>query len=97
MAVFAFLGMWLGVLDVPGSYRAVWAAVGRGLACVQNRADTAEILGSRYLIENEFICNVKLTNYFKFRGVRYYRYRVRPWVQLDQQKRAVDLCEQLVR
>lgn len=74
-----------------------WVAVGRGLACVQVRADTAEIFGSRYLIENEFIWNVKLTNYFKSRGVRYYRYRVRPWVQLDQQKRAVELREQLVR
>jgi ComEC/Rec2-related protein len=71
-----------------------WVAVGRGLACVQVRADSAQIFGTRYLIENEFIWNSKLNLYFRSRGVRYCVRRVRPWSQLHQQKRAAELREQ---
>ncbi|MGA0109696.1 MAG: ComEC/Rec2 family competence protein [Schleiferiaceae bacterium] len=62
-----------------------WVAVGRGLACVQVRADTATIYGTKYLIENEFIWDKKLNNYFKSRGVRVKRYHVRPWAKLQRQ------------
>ncbi|MGA1398553.1 MAG: ComEC/Rec2 family competence protein, partial [Schleiferiaceae bacterium] len=62
-----------------------WVAVGRGLACVQVRADTANIYGTKYLIENEFIWDKKLNNYFNSRGVRVKRFHVRPWAQLQRQ------------
>lgn len=62
-----------------------WISVGRGLACVQVRADSAQIYGTKYLIENEFIWNEKLNNYFKSRGVQHRRYYVRPWAQLSAQ------------
>jgi hypothetical protein len=63
-----------------------WISVGRGLACVQVRADTARIYGTKYLIQNEFIWNQKLNHYFKSRGVQVKRYHVRPWAQLKSQQ-----------
>lgn len=65
-----------------------WVSVGRGLACVQVRADTAHIYGTKYLIENEFIWNQNLDPYFNSRGVHTRYFHVRPWSQLQSQKRA---------
>jgi len=60
-----------------------WISVGRGLACVQVRAATAHIFCTNYLIENEFIWNKKLNQYFKSRGVRHIERYVRPYRQLE--------------
>jgi ComEC/Rec2-related protein len=65
-----------------------WLEVGRGLACVQVRADTARVYGTKYLIENEFVWNQKLNPYFKSRGVKYKVFHVRPWSHLQSQKPA---------
>lgn len=63
-----------------------WISVGRGLACVQVRADTAHIYGTKYLIDNEFFWNQKLNQYFKSRGVRYIERHVRPYGQLQRER-----------
>jgi len=63
-----------------------WISVGRGLACVQVRADTAHVFGTKYLINNEFVWSQKLNQYFKSRGVRHIERYVRPYEQLQRER-----------
>lgn len=87
VAVALVFTVWVVHESGPRSLREQrWISVGRGLACVQVRADTARIYGTKYLIQNEFIWNQKLNQYFKSRGVQVKRYYVRPWAQLKSQQ-----------
>jgi len=87
VAVALVFTVWVVGESGPRSLREQrWISVGRGLACVQVRADTAHVFGTKYLINNEFIWNQKLNQYFKSRGVQVKRYHVRPWAQLKSQQ-----------
>jgi len=84
VAVALVFTVWVVGESGPRSLREQrWISVGRGLACVQVRADTAHIFGTKYLIKNEFVWNQKLNPYFKSRGVRHIELYVRPYGQLQ--------------
>jgi len=56
VAVALVFTVWVVGESGPRSLREQrWISVGRGLACVQVRADTAHIFGTKYLIQNEFV------------------------------------------
>lgn len=87
VAVALVFTVWVVGESGPRSLREQrWISVGRGLACVQVRADTAHIFGTKYLINNEFVWNQKLNQYFKSRGVRHIVRHVRPYEQLQRER-----------
>lgn len=87
VAVALVFTVWVVGESGPRSLREQrWISVGRGLACVQVRADTAHVFGTNYLINNEFIWNQKLNEYFKSRGVRHMERHVRPYEQLQRER-----------
>ena len=87
VAVALVFTVWVVGESGPRSLREQrWISVGRGLACVQVRADTAHIFGTKYLINNEFVWNQKLNQYFKSRGVRHIERHVRPYEQLQRER-----------
>jgi len=87
VAVALVFTVWVVGESGPRSLREQrWISVGRGLACVQVRADTAHIFGTKYLIQNEFVWNQKLNYYFKSRGVRHIERHVRPYEQLQRER-----------
>lgn len=87
VAVALVFTVWVVGESGPRSLREQrWISVGRGLACVQVRADTAHVFGTKYLINNEFVWNQKLNPYFKSRGVRYIERHVRPFGQLQRER-----------
>ena len=87
VAVALVFTVWVVGESGPRSLREQrWISVGRGLACVQVLADTAHIFGTKYLINNEFVWNQKLNQYFKSRGVRHIVRHVRPYEQLQRER-----------
>jgi ComEC/Rec2-related protein len=87
VAVALVFTVWVVGESGPRSLREQrWISVGRGLACVQVRADTAHVFGTKYLINNEFFWNQKLNQYFKSRGVRHIERHVRPYEQLQRER-----------
>ena len=87
VAVALVFTVWVVGESGPRSLREQrWISVGRGLACVQVRADTAHIFGTKYLINNEFVWNQKLNQYFKSKGVRHIVRHVRPYEQLQRER-----------
>jgi ComEC/Rec2-related protein len=87
VAVALVFTVWVVGESGPRSLREQrWISVGRGLACVQVRADTAHIFGTKYLINNEFVWSQKLNQYFKSRGVRHIERYVRPYEQLQRER-----------
>lgn len=87
VAVALVFTVWVVGESGPRSLREQrWISVGRGLACVQVRADTAHVFGTKYLINNEFVWNQKLNPYFKSRGVSHIERHVRPYGQLQRER-----------
>ena len=87
VSVALVFSVWMVGESEPSTRRGQrWISVGRGLACVQVRADTAQIFGTKYLINNEFVWNQKLNQYFKSRGVRHIVRHVRPYAQLQRDR-----------